>query len=94
MKGLICINLIAIVGMFTFVSNPASAKLVINEIMKNPAVVFDNKGEWFELHNPTAGDMDIDGWTIKDKHYDIHVIKQRRSLDYPRWGISGAGHKW
>ncbi|MHC4795607.1 MAG: lamin tail domain-containing protein, partial [Planctomycetota bacterium] len=74
MKGLIFINLIAIVGMFTLASNPAAAQLVINEIMKFPAAVNDQNGEWFEIYNPTAGDVDIDGWTIKDNDYDIHVI--------------------
>ena len=29
--------------------------VVINEIMKNPAAVSDNQGEWFELHN-TGGE--------------------------------------
>jgi predicted extracellular nuclease len=48
--------------------------IVINEIMQNPSRVNDNAGEWFELHNPTDADVDINGWTIKDNDLDSHVI--------------------
>lgn len=48
--------------------------LVINEIMNNPAAVSDSAGEWFEIFNPTAADVDIDGWTIRDDGSDNHVI--------------------
>ena len=40
--------------------------VIINEIMQNPAAVADAAGEWFELYNPTASDIDLDGWTILD----------------------------
>ena len=53
---------------------PVSAQVVINEIMQNPSAVSDTDGEWFEIHNPTASDIDIDGWTIEDLDFDTHVI--------------------
>jgi len=39
--------------------------VVINEVMVNP--YGDDTGqEWFELHNPGAEDIDLNGYTIKD----------------------------
>jgi predicted extracellular nuclease len=52
----------------------APGDVVINEIMQNPSVVFDSAGEWFELYNPTASAIDINGWTIQDNDFDSHVI--------------------
>lgn len=48
--------------------------VVINEIMQNPFVVADTSGEWFEIFNPGASDVDINGWTISDAGLDTHVI--------------------
>jgi predicted extracellular nuclease len=48
--------------------------LVINEIMQNPAAVFDSNGEWFEVYNNTAGPVDLIGLTIKDNDFDTHTI--------------------
>ncbi|MEP4195853.1 MAG: ExeM/NucH family extracellular endonuclease [Aliishimia sp.] len=48
--------------------------LVINEIMQNPSAVLDSSGEWFELYNPGATDIDINGWTVADNDNDSHVI--------------------
>ena len=53
---------------------PPAAELVINEVMQNPSAVFDSDGEWFELYNPTAADVDIDGWTIADNDSDSFVV--------------------
>lgn len=49
-------------------------KIVISEIMANPAKVIDSLGEWLELHNPTAAPIDIGGWRIADEGSDSHVI--------------------
>ena len=72
-------------------ANDCAIEIVINEIMQNPSAVSDSNGEWFELHNPTAGAVDIDGWTVMDNGSQHPCDCQRRSLDHPRWGISGAG---
>ncbi|MCP4708830.1 MAG: choice-of-anchor D domain-containing protein, partial [Planctomycetes bacterium] len=60
-------------------SNEASATLeaatiVINEILQNPAAVYDNLGEWFELYNPGAAEIDINGWQISDNGTNQHTI--------------------
>ena len=52
----------------------SSGDVVINEIMQNPGAVLDLAGEWFELFNTTASDIDINGWTIADLGVDSHVI--------------------
>ena len=60
----------------TRASNPtAPAELEISEIMRNPAVVGDSVGEWIEIHNPTAADVDLDGWAIDDGASDLHTIR-------------------
>ena len=60
--------------------------MLINEIMQNPSAVFDSNGEWFEIHNPTASPVDIDGWTIQDNDSDSHVINNGEPLNVPAGG--------
>lgn len=48
--------------------------LVIAEIMQNPSDVSDSDGEYFEVFNPTASDIDMNGWTIADTDIDAHTI--------------------
>jgi hypothetical protein len=64
-------------------SGTVFAQLVINEIMQNPLAVDDGDGEWFEIHNPTAGGIDIDGWTIRDDDFDSHLIDNGGPLMIP-----------
>jgi predicted extracellular nuclease len=72
-------------------SAQAATSLVINEIMQNPAAVFDSFGEWFELYNPAAEDVDINGWTIKDNDIDSHVIDNGAPLVIPAGGYLVLG---
>ena len=53
-------------------NNPAA--IVINEINYFSHPDF-NPGDWIELYNPLAADMDVSGWIIKDDHDDhaFHV---------------------
>jgi len=66
--------------------------VVINEIMQNPSAVSDGAGEWFELFNATAGDIDIDGWTIQDNDLDVHVIANGGPLVIPAGGYLVLGN--
>lgn len=68
------------------------ANLVINEIMQNPSAVSDSAGEWLELHNPNAFDVDIDGWTIADNDSDSHVITNGGPLVIPAGGFLVLGN--
>jgi predicted extracellular nuclease len=71
---------------------PAFAQsVIINEIMQNPSAVSDSSGEWFEVHNPTASPVDINGWTIKDNGTDSHVISNGGPLNVPAGGFVVLG---
>ncbi|RMH42546.1 MAG: lamin tail domain-containing protein [Deltaproteobacteria bacterium] len=52
----------------------AAGDVVITEIMRDPKVVVDADGEWFELYNPTTTAFDLEGCTISDDGMDSHVI--------------------
>jgi predicted extracellular nuclease len=66
--------------------------IVINEIMQNPAAVFDSEGEWFELYNAGTSDVDINGWTIRDDGIDSHVISNGGPLLVPAGGYLVLGN--
>jgi len=40
--------------------------VIITEVMQNPNAVSDSNGEWFEIYNTTANDIDLNGWEFKD----------------------------
>ena len=71
---------------------PVTPDLVINEIMQNPAAVDDDSGEWFEVHNASAADVDIEGWTIGDDGSDSHVISNGAPLVVPAGGYLVLGN--
>ena len=48
--------------------------LFITEIMTNPAAVSDTAGEWFELYNPTAEDIDLQDMVLSDDGANSHTI--------------------
>jgi len=54
---------------------PTKGALLITEFMPNPKCVFDKDGEWFEIYNPGDKAWDINGWIIKDKGVDVHIIE-------------------
>ncbi|MGH1368032.1 MAG: ExeM/NucH family extracellular endonuclease [Maritimibacter sp.] len=65
---------------------PETYAIVINEIMQNPAAVADSAGEYFELFNAGASDVDLNGWTISDNDSDHHVIDNGGPLIIPAGG--------
>ncbi len=42
----------------------STTKLVISEVMADPATISDANGEWFELHNPGAAPVSLTGFQI------------------------------
>jgi VCBS repeat-containing protein len=48
-------------------------RIVITEIMANPAVISDADGEWFEVYNAGAAPVDFNGWTIQIGNNSILV---------------------
>jgi len=70
----------------------AAGSVVINEIMQNPSMVGDPEGEWFELYNPHAWDVNLRGWTLKDDDSDSHSISPEADLVVPAGGYLVLGY--
>jgi len=76
---------------FDTASPPIADTVVINEIMQNPGAVSDGNGEWFELFNTTAEDIDIDLWTVNDNGSNVFVINNGAPLIVPAGGFLVLG---
>lgn len=70
-----------------FASTADAQSVVINEVLFNSSVVSDRYGEWVELYNAGSDDLDINGWTLADDHYDSHVIDNGGPLMIPAGGF-------
>jgi beta-lactamase superfamily II metal-dependent hydrolase len=68
-----------------------AGRLVISEIMHDPAAVSDTSGEWFEVFNPGTTPVDINGWTIRDDRSDRHVVTGSTPLLVPARGFFVLG---
>jgi hypothetical protein len=76
---------------FETASPPVPDSVVINEIMQNPSAVSDGNGEWFELFNTTADDIDIDLWTVNDNGSNVFTINNGAPLIVPAGGFLVLG---
>jgi subtilisin-like proprotein convertase family protein len=56
------------------VDPPPVGSIVVTEIMQNPLAVSDTNGEWFEVFNPGALDIDLFGWELFDLGSESHVV--------------------
>jgi PKD repeat protein len=72
------------------VTDPFAGRLLITEIMKDPQAVADAQGEWFEVFNPSATGIEMEGWYIRDKDFDSIVITS--SLIVPAKGFAVLGN--
>jgi hypothetical protein len=61
-----------------------SEALIITEIMKNPAMVLDSAGEWFEVYNNTAVPMDLYGMVVTDNGSNTFTVLD--SVPVPAYG--------
>jgi hypothetical protein len=71
-------------------ANPGD--VVINEVMQDPVAVGDSQGEWFELYNTTASDIDINGWVIRDDAANLHTVDNGGPLLVPSLGYLVLGN--
>jgi VCBS repeat-containing protein len=56
---------LVVTAIAALVPGDALPKIVISEIMDNPADVPDSTGEWFEVFNAGPVPVDLNGWTIQ-----------------------------
>ncbi len=54
--------------------------VIFAEFMLNPTKASDAAGEWLELYNTTAQQIDINGWVLRDNATDKHVINNGKPL--------------
>ena len=69
----------------TILEDIDSGDLIISEIMHDPTFVEDRQGEWFEVHNPTADAIDIQGLVVSNGSDGTFVIENHimiQSQDY------------
>ena len=76
MKKLVLCVIIVLILLITSpgLSAASPPKIVITEIMQNPAAVLDTNGEWFEVYNPSTEAVNLKDWVIKDDDSDSHSI--------------------
>ncbi|HEX3090411.1 MAG TPA: lamin tail domain-containing protein, partial [Ilumatobacteraceae bacterium] len=53
---------------------PSTQHLVITEIMQNPRLTADDRGEYFEVYNPDDQPVDMTGFTVKDDDDDSFTV--------------------
>jgi PKD repeat protein len=75
---------------FITVTESLVNNIMITEIMKDPQAVADAQGEWFEVYNPSASDIDMLGWFIWDNDFDSIVVTS--SLVVPAKGFAVLGN--
>jgi hypothetical protein len=61
--------------------------LVIAELMIDPDALSDSRGEWIEVFNPTASDVDLVGWTLRDAS-STHLIDDDAPVIVPAGGYA------
>lgn len=57
---------VPLAGEFAASKESQSGEVIITEIMKDPAAVFDSSGEWVEFFNTTSQPIDVEGWVLSD----------------------------
>jgi len=53
---------------------PVAGEIIITEIMRDPDVITDANGEWFEIYNTTGDELDIQGLTVRDDDNDSFTL--------------------
>ncbi|HEU0012885.1 MAG TPA: lamin tail domain-containing protein [Longimicrobium sp.] len=57
-----------------------AGKIVINEVMADPAAVADADGEWLELHNRGTSAVNLQGWSLAGNNDAPHTIASSVSI--------------
>ncbi len=62
------------------VNDLTAGDLLITEVMANPDAVSDNNGEWFEVINTTANEIDLNGILLRDNNANQHLVASESAL--------------
>ncbi len=68
----------------------AVGDILITEFMANPLATSDTVGEWFEVYNNTAADIDLNGWTIADAG-SSHIITENLLVPAGDYAVLSRG---
>jgi hypothetical protein len=71
---------------------PGAVRVVISEFMANPHAVYDEVGEWIELHNLGDQEADITGWFVAVDHEMGFYLPDPTFIEGGGWlvlGLSG-----
>jgi hypothetical protein len=68
----------------------ADHALVVSEVLQNPSAVSDSLGEWFEVHNPTATDLDLLGYRVQDDGGESFVVEAPTPLPAGGYAVLGV----
>jgi len=82
--------LVGILSLMSGVALAADADIIITEIMQNPAALGDTDGEWYEIHNTGATQVDLDGWTMADLGSNTHTIVGTTIVAAGAYAVLGA----
>ncbi|WDE12555.1 ExeM/NucH family extracellular endonuclease [Thalassomonas haliotis] len=68
----------------------SNGQLTITEVMQNPGNgLNDSDAEWFEILNTGTGDINLNGWTIKDEGSDSFTITQDVIIPMGSYAVLG-----
>lgn len=74
---------------------PVAGEVVVTEIMQNPAILPDSDGEYFELYNPTMGDLQLANCFVEgstDAGFPVAIDELVMGpLSYRTFAITSAG---
>lgn len=73
-------------------SGVAAGDLVISEYIKDPAFAADSSGEWLELYNTTASDIDLRNYRISDNDFDGTLLLSGSPIIVPAGGYAVLGN--
>lgn len=73
------------------VQEPLYHAVYTTEFMADPSAVSDTNGEWFELYNPGAAAVNINGYVLKDEGSEFHRVDSPNPVLVPAGGFLVLG---
>ena len=79
-RNIYFLSILALSSTLSHSATIQSGDILISEVMANPFAVSDSNGEWFELFNASANNIDLNGFIISDNGNNSHEINNNGSL--------------